>query len=98
MSNRSMFAAAIAGSLTTHDVFQTRRQRQREAEHFKKVQNAYYSYARKLRRIARHVGDIIAAYPPGDPQGVEEINRYLRDYSYLLRPWARATGNLMIAE
>jgi SPP1 gp7 family putative phage head morphogenesis protein len=77
---------------------QSRRQRQREAEHFAKIKNSYYGYASKLRRIARHVADIIRAYPPGDPEGVAAINRYLRDYAYILRPWARAAGALMVGE
>jgi len=112
MSNPGLFVRTIAEALgdkdflsvrgvknvTTSDVYQSRRQRQREAEHFARVRNAYYGYASKLRRIARHVADIIRAYPPGDPAGVEAINRYLRDYSYILRPWARQAGALMIAE
>lgn len=86
------------GVLTSWADAQTRRGRQREQEHFARVLHAYYGYASKLRRIARHVADIIRAYPPGDPLGVEAINRYLRDYAYLLRPWARQAGALMIAE
>jgi SPP1 gp7 family putative phage head morphogenesis protein len=87
----------FAASTLTLDA-QSRRQRQREAEHFAKILNVYHGYAAKLRRIARHVSDIIRAYPPGDPAGVEAINRYLRDYASILRPWARATGQLMVAE
>ena len=98
MQNPALFVSTISDSLRTHDVWQSRRQRQREAEHFARVRNAYYGYSAKLRRIARHVADIIRAFPPGDPAGVEAINRYLRDYSYILRPWARQAGALMIAE
>jgi len=92
------FAKTIAESFTTTDVWQSRRQREREAEHFSRVRNAYYAYAVKLRRIARHVGDIIAAFPPGDPNATTEIQRYLQQYAYILRPWARQAGALMIAE
>lgn len=108
MKNPAAFAQTMADMLgvtelpplfgkSTTDA-QSRRQREREAEHFAKVRNAYFGYAAKLRRIARHVADIIRAYPPGDQAGVEAINRYLRDYSNILRPWARQTGALMVAE
>jgi SPP1 gp7 family putative phage head morphogenesis protein len=97
MQNPALFVSTIANALGTSDA-QSRRQRQRESEHFARVRNAYFGYAGKLRRVARHVQDIIRAYPPGDPAGVEAINRYLRDYSNLLRPWAQATGALMLAE
>jgi len=96
--NSSAFVKTIAESFTTGDVWQSRRQREREAQHFARVRNAYFQYAAKLRRIARHVADIIRAYPPGDPAGVAEIERYLNEYSYILRPWARQAGALMIAE
>lgn len=108
MRNPAAFAdtmAALLGKSELPRLFtygttdaQSRRQRQREAEHFAKVLNSYHSYVSKLRRIARHVADIIRAYPPGDPTGVAEINRYLRDYASILRPWARATGALMVSE
>jgi SPP1 gp7 family putative phage head morphogenesis protein len=103
MKNPAAFAQTMSDLLgatefkSTFDA-QTRRQRQREAEHFARVRNAYFGYASKLRRIARHVADIIRAYPPGDPAGVEAINRYLRDYANILRPWARQAGALMLAE
>jgi SPP1 gp7 family putative phage head morphogenesis protein len=97
MQNPALFVSTIAQSLGTHDA-QSRRQRQRESDNFARVRNAYYGYAAKLRRIARHVQDIIRSYSPGDPAGVEAINRYLRDYAGILRPWARQAATLMIAE
>lgn len=85
-------------SLAFADIRLTARQRRREAEHFARVQNAQANYQAQLRRIARQVGDIIRAYPVGDPAAVAALQSLLRDYAQLLRPWAYAAAARMIAE
>lgn len=71
----------------------------REAAHFAKVRNAETQYAVKLRKIARHVGDIIRAFTPGDPAGVSQLQHILGHYAnVVLRPWAQSAATRMIAE
>lgn len=53
-------------------------------------------YARQLRKIARHVGDIIAAFPPGDPAADPVIRRALEGYAQTLDGWARVTAGHML--
>lgn len=54
------------------------------------------AYAVSLRQVARQVGSIIGAFPPGDPSTVPTIERLLREYADLLRPWAERTASKML--
>lgn len=64
--------------------------RSRKAEKF---------YARQLRKIAGHVGDLInAMWQPDDPTAANWIGDALERYARLLEPWARAVGQNMLAE
>lgn len=54
-------------------------------------------YARQLRKIARHVGDIIGAFPPGDPAAVPVIKRTLEGYSETITGWATLTAAQMLS-
>jgi len=53
-------------------------------------------YARQLRKIARHVGDIIKAFPEGDLSVEPTIRRALEMYSETIDGWARAQSALMV--
>lgn len=64
---------------------------------FAKVRRAEVEYATQLRKIARHVGDIIRGYPLGDPAGAAKLQKALEAYSILIRPWARTTAQAMLA-
>src|SRR5262252_4723501 len=98
MRDPAAFAATMAESLRTTDVYQTRRQRQREQQHFERVRNAQAVYQAQLRRVARLVGEIIQAHPPGDPAALAELQSLLDQYASVLRPWAYAAAARMIAE
>lgn len=63
-----------------------------------RARRAETQYARTLRRVAKTVGDIIAAFPPGDPASLPPLEQALRRYSEALDPWARAVAGRMIAE
>lgn len=76
----------------------TPRQRAREAAYFDKVRRAEIQYGVQLRKIARTVADFIVQYPIGDRAAVQELTSLLSRYADILRPWARATGQRMIAE
>lgn len=55
------------------------------------------NYARQLRKIARHVGDIIKAFPAGDPASEAAIRRTLEGYAATIDGWARMTAGQMLA-
>ena len=52
----------------------------------------------QLRKIARHVGDIINGFPAGDPEFVPSIETILRQYSEVLGGWATRTAATMLAD
>jgi SPP1 gp7 family putative phage head morphogenesis protein len=62
------------------------------------VRLAERSYGVALRKIARHVGHIIAGFPPGDEAALPDIRSSLEAYSRLLVPWAASTAERMVAE
>ena len=98
--NPAGFAEALAANLKTptQDIWRSKAQRRAESKHFEKVTTAERWYGVQLRKIARHVGEIIKHYRIGDPAVVPEVQSVLRSYSEVIRPWAKATGNRMIAE
>src|SRR5580765_189019 len=98
--NPAVFAEALAANLKTptHDIWRSKAQRRAESKHFEKVRNAERWYSIQLRKIARHVGEIIKHYKLGDPAVVPEITNILSNYATIITPWAKATGNRMIAE
>jgi len=55
-------------------------------------------YARQLRKIAQHVGDIINGFPAGDPSSVTPIDYALQQYADLITPWARQVASTMIED
>ncbi|MBB4017370.1 SPP1 gp7 family putative phage head morphogenesis protein [Chelatococcus caeni] len=55
-------------------------------------------YAAQLRRIARHVGEIVEAFPPGDPEALPRLDAALQRYAETIRPWAEAVGQRMVSE
>lgn len=55
-------------------------------------------YERQLRKVARHVGEIIEAFPPGDPAALPSIEHILRAYSATLTGWATVTARRMLEQ
>lgn len=53
-------------------------------------------YERQLRKVARVVGDIIGAFPPGDPEALATIEDTLRRYSATLHGWATVNARRML--
>jgi len=86
------------GSHTTTDAWLSRRARARAHAYFEKVRNAETSYAIQLRKIARHVGELIKSYDPFHPGSVSELQDILNRYSQIIRPWAHTQATRMIAE
>jgi SPP1 gp7 family putative phage head morphogenesis protein len=75
-----------------------RRRLRRESQHFDKVRRAESQYIIQLRKIARHVGDIIRQFPVGSLDAMPELTRVLSRYAEVLDPWARAAGSRMLAD
>jgi SPP1 gp7 family putative phage head morphogenesis protein len=65
---------------------------------FIRAQKAASFYGAQLRKIARHVGDIVNAFPAGDPQAASKVDEALRRYSEMIDSWARATARRMVEE
>ena len=62
-----------------------------------KARKVEYSYARKLKMVARAIGDIVAGlYNEDEPFKTDEIINHLNRYAKLLEPWARAVGARMV--
>lgn len=51
-----------------------------------------------MRKIARHVGEIVKGFPPGDPASLPALQIALGKYSDLIGPWAKLQAEKMIAE
>lgn len=75
-----------------------RAQARRDKQDYQKVRRAELQYGVKLRKIAKHVGEIIRAFPPGDPRSLPEINRVLNGYAEILEPWANSLAAGMLAD
>lgn len=67
---------------------------------FARARFAESSYARNLRSLARHIGDLVeGTYDEERPaESAAEINRALRDYGKLLTPWASAVARRMLLD
>lgn len=55
-------------------------------------------YAARLRKIARHISDIVGAFDPENLHSNLWLSSALRRYSETLDPWARAVGERMVSE
>lgn len=54
-------------------------------------------YMRQLRKIARHVADIVSGYPAGDPSAEPAIRDALTRYAGIIDGWARFTAGKFVA-
>lgn len=69
-----------------------------DKKRFDRVRRAERHYAVQLRKVARHVGDIIAGFPIGDPTVLSAMQTALNKYADLIEPWARAVSASMLAD
>lgn len=65
---------------------------------FKRAKRLERQYGQRLRKIARHVGDIISGFEAGTQAAADAMGGALRRYAETLDPWARAVGERMVAE
>lgn len=85
---------------TTTQTRDRQRETPEERASFARVRRAEVEYARNLRSVARHVGEIIRAMAPapGDMAQASLLNAALGQYSSMLRPWATVVSARMIAD
>lgn len=81
----------------TQDKVSARETRKQRA-FFAKVRRAQGAYAVNLRKIAKHVEDLIKAFDPNDAGQIADLEAALRRYSDLLTPWARVTAKRMLVD
>lgn len=55
-------------------------------------------YAIQLKKVARHVGDIVNGYVSDDPEALAGLRAALDRYAVAITPWARATAARMVNE
>lgn len=71
-------------------------------ETFSRARKAEHAYGRDLRRVARHIGDIVRSLAGtlfgNDPIALPNLTRTLDRYGDLLIPWAEAVATRMLAD
>lgn len=65
---------------------------------FLKARRAEQGFAAQLRKIARHIYDIVRGFDAADPAGQIFLQAALDDYGKVIEPWARSVSSRMIAE
>jgi SPP1 gp7 family putative phage head morphogenesis protein len=70
----------------------------RAEPNFAKARRAEHQYGLQLRKIARHVADLVGGFDFGEPAVTDLVDRALRRYSEVLRPWAESVGKRMLAD
>lgn len=93
-----MYAGALRRRAARTADLNPRRDTAKQRRTFEQVRRAENSYARGLRGIARHVGEIARGFAPDDPEQVSEMERMLRSYSEFIGPWAQLHAQRMLAE
>lgn len=71
----------------------------RERRKFAEARKAEIHYSRQLRSVASQVGVIVRGLTPaGGVPDPDVVERALRQYSQILRPWAKSVGARMLAD
>lgn len=68
------------------------------ASEFLRARKAETHFAAQLRKVARHIEDIVRAFNPNDPFDMQRLQTALRRYSATIEPWARSVAAKMITE
>lgn len=66
---------------------------------FVRARKAEIQYARQLRKVARHIGDLVMGlFDEADPTSAGIVERALRRYAPTIEGWANAVGGRMVTE
>jgi SPP1 gp7 family putative phage head morphogenesis protein len=63
---------------------------------WEKAKRAEIQYAKNLKRVARHVGDIVQVFPGTGAETIANLRKALEGYANTLTPWAEATARRMV--
>jgi SPP1 gp7 family putative phage head morphogenesis protein len=55
-------------------------------------------YARQLRKLAKHIGDLAKDVEPGDPASVARFMTMMESYSKTIEPWAQNEAKKIVQE
>lgn len=72
--------------------------RKSPASEFIKARKAEISFAKQLRKVAKHVADMVSGFDPNDPISMVYLQDALRRYADILKPWATSVATRMITE
>ncbi len=75
-----------------------RRETKREREKFKASIKLEKEFGRHLRKIAAKIGHLVEQFDPEVPEEMTELEHMLREYSNLIKPWARAVSRRMLTD
>lgn len=75
-----------------------RRDSKKTEELFTRARKVDQKYAIQLRKIASHVGEIIKAFPAGDPAVLPQLNQVLNKYADIITPWAHHVSGRVLQE
>lgn len=66
---------------------------------FLRARKAEVQYSRQLRKVARHIGDLVMGlFDAADPSSVGIVERALRRYATTIEGWAASVGGRMVTE
>lgn len=68
---------------------------------YKSARKVERQYTASLRRVARHIGEIVASISPDGaitPEALAAIDAALNRYADVIEPWSKAVATRMIAE
>lgn len=74
------------------------RETKRERLTFANAYKADRHYSIQLRKISRHIEDIVRVFHPFGMEDIMGVTKALNDYSVAIRPWARATARRMLVD
>jgi SPP1 gp7 family putative phage head morphogenesis protein len=72
--------------------------KRKEKAYFAKVRRAEFQYARKLRQIARQIGQLTGAFDPLDLTSMQACQEALSGYSTIISAWARSAASAMLSD
>ncbi|MDB5448411.1 MAG: putative head morphosis protein [Phenylobacterium sp.] len=66
---------------------------------FIRTRKAEVQYGRQLRKLAKHIGDLIdGMWVPDDLSAADQIAEAMQRYSRTIEPWARSVASRMLAD
>lgn len=83
---------------TTHTKDAVKQNTPQQRALFAEIRNAERSYGVQLRKVAKHIDDLIKGMHPYDANTIDTLRRMLELYSQTLKPWATAVSKRMLAD